>query len=130
MVLPGEPGREACFLLDDDGTVLWREESASPVALPDSRARWHAIWRHRDRLAEIAHSHPYGPLAFSAEDLTTMAAIDAALGRPLRYAVVTATAVLRRAPGGPALVHTDEPAWVAQLRAASGLPPKGQTWPS
>ena len=130
MIPSGEHGREACFLLDADGTVLWREESASPVALPDSRTRWHAIWRYRDRLAEIAHSHPHGPVAFSAEDHTTMAAIDAALGRPLRYAVVTATAVLRRAPGGAELVDTDEPPWAAQLRTASGLPPKGQPWPS
>jgi proteasome lid subunit RPN8/RPN11 len=107
---------EVCLLIAADGTVLWCDESASPSALPDSQARWHAIWRHRDRLAEIVHTHPGGLLAFSATDTTTMAAIDAALGRPLRYAVVTGTAVLRREPDGAITVLDHEPPWAERLR--------------
>lgn len=140
---------EVCFLLDASGTVLWADRSDDPAALPDSRTRWEAIWRHRAELAEIAHSHPRGPLRFSTEDETTMAAVDAALGRRLRYAVVTPDAVLRadpaapdgpdvpRRPGGAERPHqwhtgqravvSPEPAWAARLRAASGLSDRRET---
>lgn len=112
---------EVCFLLDVAGSVLWRDASGDPSALPDSRARWLAIWSHRAELAEVAHSHPQGPPAFSDTDLSTMDAIDTALGRPLGYAVVTPETLLRRGPDGRTLVVDDEPAWVADLRAASGM---------
>jgi hypothetical protein len=115
------PLTEVCFLLDADGAVLWRDASGDPAALPDSRERWTAIWTLRAALAEVAHSHPHGPLAFSAQDLSTMEAVDAALGRRLAYAVVTPDNLLRRRPDGRTLVEEIEPAWVADLRAASGL---------
>jgi hypothetical protein len=113
--------REVCFLVGPDGTALWRDASGTRAALPDSRARWEAIWRHRAELAEIAHSHPRGPLAFSTEDLTTMAAIDDALGRPPCYCVVTGEKVLRRTAEGATLELDREPPWAPALRAASGL---------
>ncbi|GAA0918974.1 hypothetical protein GCM10009557_90210 [Virgisporangium ochraceum] len=112
---------EVCFLLDARGAVLWSDSSSDPSALPDSRDRWTAIWAHRDALAEVAHSHPRGPLAFSATDLSTMDALDAALGRPLGYAVVTPENLLRRRADGTTLIEEHEPAWVALLRGASGL---------
>lgn len=112
---------EVCYLLDADGVVLWRDVDGTPGALPDSRDRWAAIWARRSTLAEIAHSHPGGMLRFSAEDLTTMAAIDAALGRPLAYAVVTAESMLRRLPDGGTLVPAVEPGWAADMRVESGM---------
>jgi hypothetical protein len=133
---------EVCFLVGRDGSVLWADRSASAVALPDSRARWEAIWRHRGRLAEISHSHPSGGLRFSAEDETTMAALDDALGRPLRYSVVTATGMLTREPAEscePVGAHEParpwpyeserrpEPWWVDVLRAASGIAPAARS---
>jgi hypothetical protein len=119
---------EVCFLLDAGGAVLWRDSSGDPSALPDSRDRWTAIWTRRDVLAEVAHSHPRGPLAFSATDLSTMDAVDAALGRRLAWAVVTPENLLRRRPDGSTLIDDNEPSWVADLRAASGL--GGQAWQS
>jgi hypothetical protein len=113
--------REVCFLVAADGTVLWHDTTGTAAALPDSRQRWTAIWRHRAHLAEIAHSHPGNLLYFSAEDLTTMAAIDDALGRPLCYTVVTADRVLRRTASGVTLEPPEEPPWVGALRAASGF---------
>ena len=101
--------REVCFLIDRDERIVWADASTSPSALPDSRARWEAIWRHRGVLAAIAHSHPLGPDTFSAEDLSTMAAIDSALGRSLAYVVVSPR---RMVP---------EPWWADLLRLASGM---------
>lgn len=113
--------REVCILLDASGAILWADASTSPTALPDSRTRWEAIWDHRDRLAAIAHSHPVGPSAFSAEDESTMAALDDALGRRLRYLVVSPTHTIAREGDGPVETISPEPWWAALLRLASGM---------
>jgi hypothetical protein len=113
--------QEVCFLIGTGGEVLWRDTSGVPYALADSRTRWEMIWWHRAALVEIAHSHPRGPLAFSAEDESTMAAVDAALGRRLCYSVVTPTEVLRRNGSGELEVLGEAPPWAAELRAESGL---------
>lgn len=112
--------REVCFLIGEGGAVLWADTSGSVAALADSRARWDAIWRFRGELVEIAHSHPVGPAAFSAEDESTMVAIDSALGRPLRYIVVAPRATLVRF-GGETFRLTPEPWWVALMRLGSGM---------
>jgi hypothetical protein len=102
-------------------------KGTSPTYIPDSRDRWEAIWRERERLTEIAHSHPIGPLAFSTEDETTMEAVSSALGRAVRFSVVTAEGALRRevSPGaggqGADFSIDPEPDWVTRLRRASGM---------
>jgi hypothetical protein len=112
--------REVCFLVSRDGAVLWSDASSSPLALPDSRLRWEAIWSRRDVLDVVAHSHPVGPLAFSLEDESTMEALSSALGGRVRFAVVAPDGMLLRQ--GP----TDEPVreepwWARLLRLASGM---------
>jgi hypothetical protein len=109
--------REVFFLIGRNGALLWSDASTSPSALPDSRARWEAIWSHRDELEELAHSHPVGPLAFSHEDETTMDALDGALGKKLCFSVVAPSGMIRRESG---LVQ-DEPWWAELLRLASGM---------
>lgn len=113
--------REVCFLIGFDGSILWADASNSPVALPDSRDRWEAIWQLRHELAEIAHSHPVGPSAFSAEDTSTMAALDAALGKPLRYSVVAPRTMIVRGDDGITFELDPEPWWAGLLRLASGM---------
>jgi hypothetical protein len=108
--------REVCFLIGRGDAILWADASDSPAALPDSRTRWEAIWDHRDELEVIAHSHPIGPAAFSAEDESTMQAIDSALGKLVRYCVVAPSVTIDRA--GP---MTPEPWWAAMMRLASGM---------
>jgi hypothetical protein len=112
--------REVFFLVSAGGDVLWSDASNSPLALPDSRERWEAIWSHRELIDVIAHSHPVGPLGFSLEDETTMEALTSALGRPLRFAVVAPSGMLLRQAGRDENV-TQEPAWAGTLRRASGM---------
>lgn len=112
--------REVCLLIGRGGTVLWSDASESPVWLPDSRARWEAIWRLRGELEEISHSHPVGPLGFSAEDETTMAALTEALGRPVRFSVVAPDGMVVR-EGGQDVRVTEEPCWTGRLRVDSGM---------
>jgi hypothetical protein len=114
--------QEVCFLIGHDGAVLWADASRSAVALPDSRDRWEAIWLLREELAEIAHSHPVGPAAFSAEDESTMEAIDSALGRAVRYSVVAPRAMIVRAAGETFRIDP-EPWWAGLLRLTSGMSP-------
>lgn len=120
--------REVCFLIGESDAVLWSDASQSPTALPDSRARWDAIWSRRARIVEIVHTHPLGGAKFSLEDETTMAALDTALGRRLQYAVVTPTNMLRRIPGEDPEQPDEhiveaEPWWTTLIRSASGLTP-------
>ncbi len=111
--------REICFLIGRGDVVLWADVG-SVAALPESRARWEAIWKHRDELVEIAHSHPHGPRAFSAEDESTMAALGVALGRHLRFSVVAPEGTVRRQDGSDVHVE-EEPWWASLLRVASGM---------
>ncbi len=110
---------EVCFLVAGDGSVLWAD-IGSARALPDSRPRWQEIWARREVLAEIAHSHPHGAAAFSSEDETTMAALDSALGRRLRFSVVAPGAMIARDGAGSYQVDS-EPWWAALMRSASGM---------
>jgi hypothetical protein len=113
--------KEVCFLIGRGDAILYADASTSPAALPDSRARWEAIWAHRDELELIVHSHPLGPAAFSAEDESTMAALDSALGRALRYAVITPRRTIARVGGAALYTLHPEPWWVGIVRLASGL---------
>ncbi|MEW5743182.1 MAG: Mov34/MPN/PAD-1 family protein [Myxococcota bacterium] len=113
--------REVCLLIGRGGAVLWSDTSDSPLALVDSRARWEAIWRHRDELEAIVHSHPAGPHAFSREDETTMDAVDAALGKGLRYVVVSPQGLVVREGGREVEPGEATPWWVPLLKLASGM---------
>lgn len=108
--------REVFLIIGRGGAVLYADAGTSPAALPDSRARWEAIWAHRDELEVLAHSHPLGPAAFSDEDKSTMAAIDSALGKPVRYVVVAPAVVIDTAGQ-----VSPEPWWAGLLRLASGM---------
>jgi hypothetical protein len=114
---------EVLFLIGRDGEVLWQETGPSAVALPDSRGRWEAIWRFKDAVVEIAHSHPVGPLGFSAEDRSTMSALCDALGRRPRFSVVAPDGVWAHDGVNEGLVEP-EPAWALLLRVASKMPPR------
>lgn len=119
--------REVFFIIGEGDTVLWSDAGDSPVFLPDSRARWDEIWSLRDRIVEIAHSHPVGPLAFSREDETTMCALVSALGRPILFSVIAPSGMLRRTepieptPSPPDDILEIEPWWTSLLRQASGM---------
>jgi hypothetical protein len=112
--------REVCFLIGKDDVILWADASNSPSALPDSRARWEAIWSRRDEIEVIVHSHPMGPTAFSAEDCSTMEALDSALGKAMRYMVVAPTKTIAR-QGDTTTDVIDEPWWTDLIRLASGM---------
>ena len=112
--------REVCFLIGQNGELLWSDASSSPLALPDSRERWDAIWQHRAQLVEIAHSHPLGPEQFSAEDTSTMRALDDALGKNVHFSLVTPRQYLLRGPDDIAVPATP-PRWARALRIASGM---------
>ncbi len=119
--------QEVFFVIGDNDTVLWSDASSSPVYLPDSRARWEAIWSRRAELIEIAHSHPVGPLGFSREDETTMRALVSAMGRPIVFSVVAPSGMVRRVVSTDPTdtsadeIEKNEPWWTGLLRLASGM---------
>lgn len=109
-------------MIGQEDRILWADASESPLAMPDSRARWEAIWSRRGELIELAHSHPLGPTAFSKEDESTMAALAMALGRSLTFSVISPWGMVRRIGSSTTSVRTsEEPWWTQLLRIASGL---------
>lgn len=88
---------EIGVVIDEDGLPLYwhAPPNRSSIALPDSRALWEILWRHRDHLWGFAHSHPgRGLPAPSHEDLTTFRAIDQALGRCLMWWIASIDQVI------------------------------------
>lgn len=112
--------REVFFLIGRGDAVLWSDTGESALALPDSRARWEALWRHRAEIELVVHSHPIGPHAFSAEDESTMAAVEPALGKTLAWAVLSPKGLLVRRDGKDETA-TALPWWADVLRLASGM---------
>jgi hypothetical protein len=114
--------KEVFFIIGRKGAVLWSDVGVSAAALPDRRERWDAIWRLRDEIEELAHSHPVGPRAFSHEDETTMEALTAGLGRALCFSVVAPDGTIRRQNSRDENVgFDDEPWWAGLLRRASQM---------
>jgi len=123
--------REVFLVIGRGGAILWSDASDSAAALPDRRERWDAIWRLREEIEELSHSHPAGPLGFSHEDETTMEALIAGLGRAVRFSVVAPNGTIVRQNGGDAIVQvSEEPWWAALMRRASGMSGEEKTWRS
>lgn len=120
---------ETAIVIDrDDLPVHWHlPPGRTAVAIPDSRELWNVLWKHRETLGGIAHTHPGGGIPVpSKEDLTTFAACEAGLGRRLRWWIVTRDNTRCYAWSGPGRLEYDTcrdsdevPDWVDELRAES-----------
>ena len=108
--------REICFILVGDRIL--RVYFGTRASIPDSHERWQIIWDHRNEITEIAHSHPGDFLDFSKEDLTTMEAVEAGIGRTLVWSIITENGFLSRIDGTDTR-RSDQPWWVEFLRRLS-----------
>ena len=114
--------REMFFVIGRGGAILWSDAGDSAGSIPDKRERWEMIWKLRDEIEELSHSHPAGPRAFSHEDETTMQALGAALGKNIAFSVVAPNGTVRRQNDEDVHVELkDEPWWANLLRRASGI---------
>ena len=90
VLLTGPYWAKACILTP----VFWHlPPDRSAGYIPDSRKLWEEIWDHRLEDLIFAHSHPGrghypGP---SSTDVTTFAAIEAALGRRIGWFITNET---------------------------------------
>lgn len=83
---------ETAVVVNSSGqAIYWHlPEGRSVAYLPDSRNLWDIIWENREDLSGIAHSHPGGGTPGpSHEDVTTFAAIEAALGKRLTWWIMS-----------------------------------------
>jgi hypothetical protein len=118
---------EAGVVVDRAGLPLhWHlPEGRTAGSLPDSALLWDVLWTRRHEIAGFAHSHPgRGAPAPSIVDLTTFAAVEAALGRRLDWWITSEDelVVVRFVDleGGYRSARLGaSPAWLAPLRAAS-----------
>lgn len=115
----------------DNKVIHWHEPRVrSSAALPDSRDLWDVLWENRRLLVGFAHSHPGGGIPHpSHEDVTTFAAVEAALGRRLRWWITSEDAtVIVQHRGSPGRYDYEVwnfegpiPEWVYDLRSKSGM---------
>jgi hypothetical protein len=106
-------------------------------SLPDSKDLWDVIWKNRNDLEGFAHSHPgSGTPGPSHTDVTTFAAVEAALGRRLSWWITSSDALVVVWWTGPDRlsykahrVHQqDEQSWIADLRRLSDEAEWAQKW--
>jgi hypothetical protein len=119
---------EAGVVLDKNGLVWHLPEGRSASGIPDSRTLWQVLWEafKADTLLGFAHSHPgSGVPGPSYSDVTTFAAVEAALGKRLDWWITSLDHVILLRWGGPdklsyrATIVTEAPSWVAELRRLS-----------
>ncbi len=124
--------KEAGAVVSNDGKVVyWHAPNDRNIgALPDSRSLWDVIWENRDDVAGFAHTHPgSGVPQPSHTDLTTFAAIEAALGRRLVWWIFTSDMAATIVWSGPEKLDYGGAAektnlgfdWVGRLRELSEI---------
>lgn len=121
---------EAGVVIDKGGQPLfWHlPEGRTAGSLPDSRTLWEVIWDSfkADSLLGFAHSHPgSGVPGPSYSDVTTFAAVEAALGKRIDWWITSSDHMILLRWGGPdkisyhSTIVTEAPSWVAELRRLS-----------
>lgn len=90
-------------------------------SLPDSHDLWEVLWTNRASLLGVAHSHPGGGIpAPSHTDVTTFAAVEAALGVRLIWPIATSDfvgAFVWKGPGPHDYVEWEQRLKTEHLRA-------------
>ena len=120
---------ETALVFDLEGkTIHWHLPAGrSAGSLPDSVSLWDVLWENRHRLGGVAHTHPWdGPSGPSHTDVTTFAAVEAALGKRLVWPIVTFTHITYVEWVGPGRIDYEmlrTPSWrvadVEELRNRS-----------
>jgi len=87
---------ELAMVFAKDGSALFwlGPNGCTSGSVPDSHVLWDRIWRNREVIGGVAHTHPGdGPTGASHTDLTTFAAIESGLGKRLIWPIVSSTHV-------------------------------------
>lgn len=95
---------ESAVVIGDFGEVIhWHAPAGrTAVHIPDSKELWDVLWGNRKGVLGVAHTHPgSGEPTPSNEDLTTFAATEAALGKRLKWWILTADCILEWTWEGP-----------------------------
>lgn len=107
--------------------IFWHQPAGrTGGSIPDTRELWDVLWEARDTVKGFAHSHPGGGVPGpSWTDVTTFAAIEAALGRRLDWWITSSERLVVLNWQGPGR-HTyrsevilSEPDWASELRSRS-----------
>lgn len=93
-----------CVISNSGDVIYWHSPPWRNFAsLPESRDLWEVLWTHRDELWGFAHSHPGNGNAYpSWTDITTFDGVELALGKRLKWPILTkngACLVTYRGPG-------------------------------
>jgi hypothetical protein len=95
---------EAALVFDRWGVPIhWHvPPDRSEVYLPDSRNLWEILWKNREDLGGVAHTHPWtGEPSPSHTDVTTFSGLELGLGKKLVWPIVTLTDIIYLTWKGP-----------------------------
>lgn len=90
---PSGGPREVLGLWGRDGRCLGLFTSNSPFRVEDDPIVWETIWKNREILHRIVHTHPLGPDGFSETDHQAMVGIVMGLGRDVEFWLVSPSKV-------------------------------------
>lgn len=121
---------EAGVVVSKEGRALhWHVPAdRTSASLPDSRSLWYVMWEAGEDLGGFAHSHPgSGTPLPSHTDVTTFAALEAGLGRRLRWWIVSEDGLSLTVHGGSKdrldyvtfRIESERPEWLDELRRVS-----------
>lgn len=95
---------ECGVVIDKNGGLIHTHQPPGRTAgnIPDTRSLWDVFWEHRENILGFAHSHPgSGVPGPSHTDVTTFAAIEAALGKRIYWWITSSDAFIRLEWVGP-----------------------------
>lgn len=119
---------ETGVVINHDGEpIFWHVPQDRTIgSLPDSPTLWEVFWNNRDKIAGFAHSHPgHGIPGPSYEDVTTFAAIEAAIGKRFDWWITSKdNLIVARWKGEHRLTYEtsileSNPSWLNKLRELS-----------
>ena len=118
---------EVGALVGTTGVTHWHIPTGrTKTSLPDDSSLWNLMWDNRtDSNLGFAHVHPdYGQPFPSYEDVTTFAAVEAALGRRITWWILSSdeTSVVKWK--GPEILNyscesCEDPSFASELRLLS-----------
>ncbi|MEO5366967.1 MAG: hypothetical protein H7831_11600 [Magnetococcus sp. WYHC-3] len=93
---------EVAVIIGLDDQILFLQQGSNAVHIPDSFDLWDYIWKNKDNIKGVAHSHPgTGRPQPSYEDLTTFSAVELALGKRLNWWITSMTYLFKFVWIGP-----------------------------
>lgn len=97
--VPSTEGPREVLGLWGKGRCLGLFTSNNPFQINDDPIVWETIWKNRDDIEQIVHTHPLGPNGFSSTDYLSMGGIVMGLGKTIEFWLISPSRVFSQQVG-------------------------------